>query len=104
MAATIILPDWLVHNAKEAPLQGWGVRVVNDLIGDVAPNVELRNKYPDDEVWHAPEQVLVPGFVNAHSHLYGILAHGIPLENAPIRLLAFSGRFLVASGRRSVDP
>lgn len=83
MVSTIILPDWLIHNAKEAPLQGWGVRIVGDRIGDVAPNAELREKYPDDDVWQATGQVLAPGFVNAHSHLYGILAHGIPLENAP---------------------
>jgi len=83
MTGTIILPDWLIRSAQEAPLRTWGVRVVGDHIGDAAPNAELREKYPDDDVWHAPDQVLAPGFVNAHSHLYGILAHGIPLEKAP---------------------
>jgi 5-methylthioadenosine/S-adenosylhomocysteine deaminase len=28
-------------------------------------------------------QVLSPGFVNTHTHLYGVLAHGIPLAKAP---------------------
>lgn len=83
MTGTIILPDWLIHNAPKEPLRGWGVRVVDDQIADVAPNVALQQKYSDDQVWHALGQVLAPGFVNAHSHLYGILAHGIPLEKAP---------------------
>ncbi|MDX1414146.1 MAG: amidohydrolase family protein [Candidatus Promineifilaceae bacterium] len=83
MAGTIILPDWLIHNPQETPRRECGVRVVGDQIDDVAPNGELREKYPDDQVWQASGQVLAPGFVNAHSHLYGILAHGIPLENAP---------------------
>ena len=26
---------------------------------------------------------LRPGFVDAHTHLYGVLAHGIPLHKAP---------------------
>jgi 5-methylthioadenosine/S-adenosylhomocysteine deaminase len=33
--------------------------------------------------------VLSPGFVNAHVHLYGVLAHGIPLEKAPTGFWAF---------------
>ena len=28
-------------------------------------------------------QTLAPGFVDAHTHLYGVLAHGIPLHKAP---------------------
>ena len=27
--------------------------------------------------------MLAPGFVDAHTHLYGVLAHGIPLDKAP---------------------
>ena len=30
-----------------------------------------------------PGQALAPGFVNTHTHLYGVLAHGIPLSKAP---------------------
>ena len=35
--------------------------------------------YPDDEVIETVDRVLLPGFVNAHVHLYGALAHGIPV-------------------------
>ena len=56
---------------------------MDDQIADVAPNADLREKYPDDEVWEAPNEVLSPGFVNGHTHLYGVLAHGIPLQKAP---------------------
>jgi 5-methylthioadenosine/S-adenosylhomocysteine deaminase len=31
----------------------------------------------------APGCTLSPGFVNAHAHLYGLLAHGLPLDKAP---------------------
>ena len=38
---------------------------------------------PSDEVVDAAGQTLSPGFVDAHTHLYGVLAHGIPLHKAP---------------------
>jgi len=49
----------------------------------VGPNEMLQHMYPGDQAWHAPGQVLSPGFVDAHTHLYGVLAHGIPLDRAP---------------------
>jgi 5-methylthioadenosine/S-adenosylhomocysteine deaminase len=79
----IILPDWLISTAQEKPRRNWGVRVVKDRITDVDSNEALRERYPQDEKWDAAGQVLAPGFVNTHTHLYGVLAHGIPLEKAP---------------------
>lgn len=83
MSKMLILPQWLITSPNESPKKGWGARVVDDQIADVAPHKELREKYPTDEVWEAPNDVLAPGFVNSHSHLYGVLAHGIPLQKAP---------------------
>ncbi len=83
MNGLIILPQWLITTPHEAPRKAWGVRVVGDQIVDVATNADLQGKYPDDDVWEAPNDVLSPGFVNAHSHLYGVLAHGVPLQKAP---------------------
>jgi len=89
----IILPQWTITTPHETPKKGWGVRVVGDHIADVAPNTELRVKYMDDEVWEAPNQVLAPGFVNGHTHLYGVLAHGIPLQKAPSGFWPFLEEF-----------
>ena len=83
LVGKIILPDWLIANTQEKPRCNWGVRVVNDRITEVNSNAILRERYPLDEKWEAPGQVLAPGFVNTHTHLYGVLAHGIPLEKAP---------------------
>lgn len=78
---TLVLADWLVISASEAPLARHGVRVVDDLIVAVAPADELLTTYPDDVVVRG--EVVAPGFVNAHVHLYGVLSHGIPLDHAP---------------------
>ncbi len=79
----LILPDFLIATPGETPLRGWGVRVVDDIVTAVAAHADLRRDFPQDEVWDAPGQVLAPGFVNAHAHLYGVLAHGLPLDKAP---------------------
>ncbi len=80
---TLVLPEWLILSAREPPRRDWGVRVVGARIVDVAPNASLAQKYPRDRLIQAREQVLSPGFVNTHTHLYGVLAHGIPLAKAP---------------------
>ena len=82
-AGTLILPEWLIVSALDAPRRGFGVRVVGDRITEVAAHDSLLRRYPQDEVIRAGEQVLSPGFVNTHTHLYGVLAHGIPLARAP---------------------
>jgi 5-methylthioadenosine/S-adenosylhomocysteine deaminase len=85
----IILPTWIITSAKEKPLFEWGVRVDGREITDVAPNIELKKHFPNDEIWDAAGQILAPGFVDAHTHLYGILAHGIPLSKAPSGFMPF---------------
>jgi cytosine/adenosine deaminase-related metal-dependent hydrolase len=65
------------------------VRVERSKITAVAPNEDLKRAYPNDEVWEAAGQILAPGFVDAHTHLYGILAHGIPIRNAPSGFMPF---------------
>ena len=74
----LVLPDWLVIAADRAPESGWGVRIVDGLVDAVGPHPELRADHPDDEVVDAAGHLVLPGFVNAHTHLYGTLAHGIP--------------------------
>ena len=83
MSGLIILPDWLITTPQEPPRRNCGLRIMADRIDKVAENEVLKEKYPKDRVWEAPGQVLAPGFVDAHTHLYGILAHGIPLDQAP---------------------
>jgi 5-methylthioadenosine/S-adenosylhomocysteine deaminase len=85
----LILPSWLISSADEKPIADWGVRVIGREIDRVAPNAELRQQFPADERWEAAGQVLAPGFVDAHTHLYGILAHGIPLNQAPAGFMPF---------------
>lgn len=93
MNGTLILGDWLITTPREAPKQNWGVRVVREKIDAIGPHSELKAAYPGDSVHDASGHVIAPGFVNAHVHLYGVLAHGIPLENAPSDFWGFLADF-----------
>jgi cytosine/adenosine deaminase-related metal-dependent hydrolase len=79
----LILPDWLVTTPTELPREGWGLRVLDGKVDSVGPHRELVARHPTDEVFAASGKVVMPGFVDAHIHLYGVLAHGIPLLEAP---------------------
>ncbi|MBM3134369.1 MAG: amidohydrolase family protein [Chloroflexi bacterium] len=52
-------------------------------VASIGPGQTLRQLYPQAEVVEAVGQAIVPGLVNAHHHMYGVLAHGIPLPSAP---------------------
>lgn len=80
---TLLLPDWLIDVPGQPPKRMWGVRVLGSQIAAIGPNSQLQEVYPYDRIWRAPDQALSPGFVNAHAHLYGVLAHGLPLAKAP---------------------
>ncbi len=90
---TLVLPGWLIGSADAEPRQGWGVRVVGNRVDSVAPNDELRAAHPDDDVVDGAGYALLPGFVNAHVHLYGVLAHGIPVADAPDGFWSFLDDF-----------
>ena len=83
MSELLILPDWLIESAEQAPRRNWGARICDDRVEEIGPNETLRTRYPQAACIRAEGQVLSPGFVNAHTHLYGVLAHGIPLAKAP---------------------
>jgi len=80
----IIGADWAVTAALDEPRRRWAVRVVDGLIDDSGPAGELRARYPEDDFCDGSGCVLLPGFVNAHVHLYGVLAHGVPAPAAPV--------------------
>ncbi len=100
----LILPSWLILNAKEKPLENFGVRIEDDQITHVAPNEKLKSMFPQDEIWDAVGQVLAPGFVDTHTHLYGLLAHGIPLDKAPSGFMPFLEEYWWPLIENRLDP
>jgi 5-methylthioadenosine/S-adenosylhomocysteine deaminase len=83
MSTLLILGQWLWADTSRPPQPGWGVAVRGDRVVHTGPNAALRSRYPAAEVIDAQDCVLTPSFFNAQHHMYGVLAHGIPLGRAP---------------------
>ena len=86
---SLVAADWVVASAFEDPRPDGAVRVVDGRIDEVGPAAELRARHPDDDFTDGSGCVCLPGFVNAHVHLYGVLAHGIPAAEAPSGFWSF---------------
>lgn len=57
-----------------------------DTILFVGPLSEARMRFPSFSLVSHPFCVIAPGFVNAHMHLYGVLAHGL---TPPLPIVSF---------------
>ena len=89
MAKRFVRGGALLASAEASLNWDWGVVIDGSGIAAVGPNDELRAAYPDAEVIDASGLLLMPGFVNAHMHSYGLLAHGIPVDAAPAGFYEF---------------
>ena len=89
MTQTLLLPRWLLYDADQPPERDWGLVVEGPRVLDVGPRPRLMEDYPQAERLALDDYILIPGLVNAHTHMYGVLAHGIPLDQAPEDFWAF---------------
>ncbi|MEA3339989.1 MAG: amidohydrolase family protein [Chloroflexota bacterium] len=93
MPVTLILGQMLWADTTQSPQPGWGVAVEEDRVLAVGPHADLRARFPQANVVKAADCVITPAFVNAHHHMYGVLAHGIPLDEAPAGFWPFLENF-----------
>ena len=65
-------------------LEDGAVAIRGDAITEVGPCRTLREKYPDAEWIDARGGVIMPGLINAHTHIYSGLARGLAIQgNSP---------------------
>ncbi len=79
MSTILILGHTLWADTTQPPQPGWGVAIENDRVVATASHADLRARFPHASAVDAGDCVITPAFVNAHHHLYGVLAHGIPI-------------------------
>ncbi len=64
------------------------VLIDGDTITEAGDNDTLKKKYPDAEFVDAKGGVIMPGFINAHTHIYSGLARGLSITgNNPTNFL-----------------
>ena len=91
--AQLLLAAWLIPSAHETPLANAGVAVRGGRIIATGPNADLRAQFPGASIVDLGSKALSAGFVDSHRHCYGVLAHGIPADNAPEDFWAFLNDF-----------
>ena len=89
----LLLCAWLVTSAMETPKRDQAVLVEGDRIAAIGDSAYMVEHHPDAHVVDLRNCAISPGFVDAHRHCYGVLAHGIPTENAPADFWAFLNEF-----------
>lgn len=80
----------LIHNALILPMnnrnevmENGAVMIKGDAISAVGSSSTLLERFPEEVRLDAEGKVLMPGFINAHMHLYSTFARGIALKGAP---------------------
>lgn len=71
---------------------GWGLKMENGKITQIAPNDELTAE-KQDQVIDLTGQIILPGFVNGHNHMYGFLSHGITADTMVTEFESFLDDF-----------
>jgi 5-methylthioadenosine/S-adenosylhomocysteine deaminase len=89
----LLLCSWLITSAGEPPKPDQAVLVEGSVIADIGDQTSMQQRYPDATTVDLRGCAVSPGFVDAHRHCYGVLAHGIPTEHAPADFWAFLNEF-----------
>ena len=78
----MIIGPCIVVTGGAEPLvyENAAVRVAGSHIAQIATLSDLAQAYPDETLWPARGRVLMPGFVNTHTHLSRHLARGLGLR------------------------
>ena len=89
-AATIIRGGAVL--LKEGLKTGWGVKLRDGLIAEVGPN-ETLSAQAQDTVIEATDQVILPGFINGHNHMYNVFSRGISTDAVVTEFSSFLDDF-----------
>jgi cytosine/adenosine deaminase-related metal-dependent hydrolase len=82
MKPITILGGYLIQSSHEVPKANWGLRIEGNRIAAMGPNAELRENHHEGELLDASGQIVMPGLINTHKHMYAMLAHGMPVDQA----------------------
>lgn len=73
---------WLITQDDRLPLIADGCVAIQDgLIAEVGGTADLRSRYPDAQFVDARGRMIMPGLINAHTHLYSAFARGMALKD-----------------------
>ncbi|MEA4973103.1 MAG: putative aminohydrolase SsnA [Candidatus Metalachnospira sp.] len=70
----------ITRDSENPYFQDGGVAVEGNKIIEVGDDLTLKLKYPNAEIIDAEGNVIMPAFINAHTHIYSALARGLSVN------------------------
>lgn len=83
MGSRIVLGGAVLAGAGAPLREDWGLAIRDGVVAELGPHETLLAGAVGATITDARHLLLSPGFVNAHQHAYGVLAHGMPLGGEP---------------------
>ncbi|MEG2098065.1 MAG: chlorohydrolase, partial [Pseudoflavonifractor sp.] len=78
----------ITRDPAQPYLEDGAVVIDGEVIKEVGGFADLKAKYPKAEFVDAKGQVIMPGLINAHTHIYSGLARGLSIKgNNPTNFL-----------------
>ncbi len=85
------MPDWLIQNAlvvtfdaARRQIEDGAILVRDGLIHDLGPTAELTVRYPSATPYATANQAVIPGLVNAHTHIAMVPFRGLTHDRKDI--------------------
>lgn len=72
----------ITQNPAQPYIENGAVAVEGNTIADFGTTAEMRQKYPEAIFEDAAGRVIMPGLINAHTHIYSSFARGLSLPQA----------------------
>jgi len=73
----------ITWDQKSPLLQEKDIKIDQDQISDIRNRGELVKNHPDELIIDAQNKILMPGFICAHTHFYGLFSRGLAIPGNP---------------------
>lgn len=70
----------ITRDEQNPYIENGGVLIDGTKIADIGTTNELKTKYKDAEIVDAKGNIIMPAFINAHTHIYSALARGLSIN------------------------
>ncbi|MCI5126795.1 MAG: amidohydrolase, partial [Candidatus Electrothrix sp. AR5] len=99
---TIHRAPWLLP-IRRPPLADGGIAIQAGLIVEIGSFNQIAHHYPDAQIRDHPDAVLMPGLINAHTHLELSHLAYLSQEPAPSSFTGWIGRMLAERAKADAD-
>jgi len=68
---------------RKPDLDNYSIRIKSGMISGVIPDSQIMDDHPEEEIFDAHGQFVMPGNICTHTHFYGAFSRGLAIKGAP---------------------